>query len=462
MAAQPAPVQPSSMIPAFLRNERVLQISGQILFAILVFVFLTSLAGSILSALAARNLTPNAAFLGDRAGFDIADAAIAYTSDSTYGQAIAVGILNTLRVVVLGLILTTILGIFMGIFLLSSNWVIRTIARVYVELLRNVPLLVQLFAWYFIGMFSLPEFRQALTIPPEGILTLFGSRLEIQPLAIISIRGFVFPEFLPTPRFSVWIALVIAAIVIALVLWFVLGRNSERTGRQYPRFRYTLFIVVGTMLIAWLVLTFTASLPATVPVTDNDGNAQELSLAEAWPLLRADGDTKLQQQELVREPLYIVPPQQGINRSGLVTGLRYGSEIKPEYMALLLGLTVYTSAFIAEIVRAGIMAVPKGQIEASRALGFSTPQTLGMIIIPQALRVIIPPLGNQYLNLAKNSSLGIVVAFSDLYQIAQTSGNQSGRSVEVVLIMMAVYLAMSLTISLLANLANRRFRLVTR
>lgn len=462
MAAQPAPVQSSSLIPAFLRNERVLQVIGQAFFAIVVFIFLSSLVGSIVGALAARNLTPNAAFLGDRAGFDIADTALAYTSDSTYGQAIAVGIVNTLRVVVLGLILTTILGIFMGIFLLSSNWVIRTIARVYVELLRNVPLLVQLFAWYFIGMFSLPEFRQAVTIPPEGVLNLFGSRLEIQPLAIISIRGFVFPEFLPTPQSPLWITLVLVAIVVALILWFVLGRNSERTGQQYPRFGYTLFIILGTMIIGWLLLTFIAPQPATVPITDNDGNTLELPIAEAWPLLRADGDTKLQQQELVREPLYIVPPQQGINRSGLVTGLRYGSEIKPEYMALLLGLTVYTSAFIAEIVRAGIMAVPKGQIEASRALGFSTAQTLGMIIIPQALRVIIPPLGNQYLNLSKNSSLGIVVAFADLYQVAQTSGNQSGRSVEVILIMMVVYLTMSLTISLLANLANRRFRLVTR
>lgn len=567
--------QPAQMLPAFLRDTRVLAVLGQLVFVILVVAFFSLVGSAILNSLAAKNLTPNLNFLTDRAGFDISEFSIPYSSDSNYGTAFVVGLINTLRIVVLGLITTTILGILGGIFLLSNNWLLSNITRALVEVLRNTPLIVQLFVWYFIIMFSLPEFRRALSFPNEGVtfiplvrlglylvlwlviwsntrllprdhwrrllrpallagifaaefalwlaaaqpvwrelaglgslfdlrflaytaislglaaavwrfapaalrglalavlLGQFGGglafyfgllpqgalRLEIYPALLLSVRGIVFPEVLFTAHFGAWMAFVSVGVALAIVLWIIFGARTEDTGRQYPRVQYALLSILGFAAAGWLILSLAQPTPQSVPVTLEDGTSAFLPLAEA----RAQG-LLTREDELFYSslPLEIRLPEQGINRAGIITGLNAGTSVSPEYMALLLGLVIYTAAFIAEIVRAGIRAVPKGQIEAARALGLTTGQVLSIIVLPQALRVIIPPLGNQYLNLAKNSSLAIAIAYADLYAVTQTIMNQSGQSITGMTMVMLTYLAMSLTIAFVTNLANRRFQLVTR
>ncbi len=559
---------PSSIIPAFLRDIRVLQIIGQIAFVIIVFVVISQLGNTASTELAAKGLNPSFNFLNLRAGFAIAETPEWYTDDSTYGQALQVGMINMLRVVTLGLVLSTILGILFGIFLLSSNWLIRTISRVYVEILRNTPLLVQIFAWYFIVMFSFPPIREAITLPNEGVafislrialwlvayvivrrytnplpvdaprrvavmwgffaallvteiafylfhnnpawplayasgdlsnisfllyagvsavliaaaalvvpqnfrwLTLgvtigqavagvlfyFGImpnaalRVELYPAIYMSIRGFAFPELLPGARFVEWIALVIISLSVTAIMWRQSGREMEQTGKIIPRTRYAIIILLLGIVGGWLLVGIEPA-PETVLVTVDDA-VVEMAVADA----QADGLLETGDlQRLSNQPLLFLMPEQ--NRFGRFD---VGSEISPEYMALLLALVIYTSAFIAEIVRAGIQAVPFGQIEAARALGLSQAQVLGQIVLPQALRVIIPPMGNQYLNLSKNSSLGIGIGYAEMFMTSNTVMNQSGQTVTTFAIIMAFYLAVSLLISLVMNIVNRRFQLVTR
>lgn len=581
MAAVPSaprqePPSTSSILPAFLRDIRVLQALGQIIFAIVVAFFISQLFAAIFGSLASKNLTPTFSFLSNRSGFDISNAPTWYSSDSTYWTAFRVGLENTFRVVSLGLVLTTILGILAGIFLLSSNWVIRTITRTYVESVRSVPLLAQLFVWYFIVMLSLPNISQPLTLPAEGVVMIgvrliayaiiyfiawlrlralpinaprrigimtgllaafvtieiafwlnghvdgwrgsyarddvmnggflvyvvvsllliaaawyapantpsglrwralgitigqlvagllfyfgivpdTGIRTEIYPAVFISIRGFVFPEFLTTARFANWMAFVGVGFALAVMLWLFFGRVTETTGRPIPRGLYALLAILGFSVVGWLLISSEPA-PSMIPV-QQEGSTVYMTIDQA----RAQGlFTEADEQVYSQQPLLFKLPKQKINKGGLVTGYESGTEIQPEYMALLIGLVVYTASFIAEIVRAGIMAVPRGQIEASRALGLSTPQTLRMIILPQALRVIIPPLGNQYLNLSKNSSLAVAISYADLVFVTQTIMNQSGQSVTGIFMLMMVYLTISLTISLFTNWFNRRFKLVTR
>lgn len=576
MAAVPsAPDQPhlrASRIPAFLRDERVLQVLGQIIFAIVIAVLISQLVSSIFSSLASKNLSPTFSFLTNRAGFDISNAPSWYNSNSNYWTAFQVGLSNTFRIVSVGLALTTIMGVTAGIFLLSTNWLIRTITRSYVEAVRSTPLLAQLFVWYFIVMLSLPTINQAFTLPVEGVvpvavrliiyvliwfvawlqlrkyaptaprrvgimtglLAIFATieiafwlnntqdawkgsyangnllnggfllytvvsllliaaswyapkeirwralgltigqlaggllfyfgivpnaafRIEIYPAIFVSVRGFVFPEILTTARFALWMAFVLAGLGLGLMMWLFFGRVIETTGKPIPRTLYALLAIVGFTVIGW-GLVGTNPAPPLVPV-QQEGATTYLPIEEA----RAAGLlTEADEQLYSQQPLLFFLPRQNVNKGGIVTGYATGTEIQPEYMALLLGLVVYTSSFIAEIVRAGIMAVPRGQIEASRALGFSTAQTLRMIILPQALRVIIPPLGNQYLNLSKNSSLAVAIAYADVVFVTTTIMNQSGQSVTGISMLMGVYLAISLSISLFTNWFNRRFKLVTR
>ena len=570
----------TSIIPAFLRDIRVLQILGQIIFVIVVVTLASQLVTSIFASLASKGLTPNFTFLSGRAGFDISNAPAWYSSDSNYGTAFVVGLTNTLRVVSVGLVLATVLGVFIGIFLLSSNWLIRNIARAYIEILRNTPLLIQLYIWYFIVLLSLPEFRQPITFPGEGVVgipirlflyvliyliarwwlrresgdaprrhilltglltayvvmelafqfsttqpgwqnlygggnmgtidsliylviylvvslifivgawfspaivrwrlvglaggQLFGGlifyfgivpnsayNITLYPVAFMSVRGFVFPEVAVTPHFGEWMAFVGIGIALAAIMWGYFGRITETTGKPYPRAWYAFLAVLLFSIGGWLVVTM-QPLPESIPVTQEQDGVSSVVLMPLTEARQQGLLNKVKDQFYTSEPVWIALPRQRINRAGIVTGLEYGSEIAPEYIALLIGLVVYTSNYIAEIVRAGIMAVPRGQIEASRALGFSTSQTLRMIVLPQALRVIIPPLGNQYLNLSKNSSLAVAIAYADLVFVTNTIMNQSGQSVTGITMLMIVYLIMSLTISLFNNLANRRFQLVTR
>ncbi len=472
-AATPPP-QRNNLFLSFLLDPNVLQAISQIVIAALVVIAVSQLWSAILFNLEANNLTPNLAFLSNRAGFDIGERPDWYSSDSTYGQAFVVGIINTLRVVSVGLVMTTILGVFGGIALLSTNFLVRNVTAFAVEVLRNTPILVQLIFWYAVVIFSLPDFRAPLGIPGEGVylfplrhLVLFiaalaiialgmlrlspgrrsapillalagllvlefigGSlgildnslgRIEIFPAAFVSRRGLAFPELRAMEGFGLWLLIVGIGVAAAVAQWIMLGRVTERTGKPYPRIIYALLAVIGAALLGWLIV-------------------------------RASGTA----------PLIYVPPVQRVNASGVVSGYESGVPISPEYLALLLGLVVYTAAFIAEIVRAGILAVPRGQVEAARALGLRPGQMFSMVILPQAMRVILPPLGSQYLNLAKNSTLAIAIAYTDTVAVTTTIMNQSGQSVTGIAMIMVTYLALSLVLSLLTNIANHQFRIISR
>jgi general L-amino acid transport system permease protein len=343
-----------------------------------------------------QNIQTGFGFLRGRAGFDISERLIEYTSDSNYGRAILVGIANTLVVAACGIVTATILGFLVGVGRLSKNWLIRKIATVYVELFRNIPPLLVIFFWYMGVLALLPAVRDSIALP-------FGSFLNQ--------RGFYFPR--PVWGDGAW--LIFAAFVIAIALsWFVANRAKVRqmaTGQQFPVFWTCLGLIVGLPLLAFLL--------AGMPLT--------------WDA-----------------------PQKGtFNLTG-------GLNVKPEFLSLYLALSFYTASFIAEIVRAGILGVPKGQTEAFSALGIRSSVGLRKVIIPQALRIIIPPLTSQYLNLTKNSSLAVAVGYPDLYAIGGTILNQTGQAIEIVVIFGVVYLSISLLTSLFMNWFNTKMALKER
>jgi general L-amino acid transport system permease protein len=385
----------------FWRDVRVLRVMAQIVFVIVVLAIGVWLLGNYKSWLSERNLTFSFRFLRLEASFDLAEG-IPFKSTDSYARAFLVGVVNTVRVASVGIIFATLLGLVTGVARLSHNWLVSRIASVYIELIRNTPLLVQLFFLYFAVIIKLPQLKKqdeitAITLPGPTYL---------------SNRGLAMPWPRPSESFGSWWPFLIAALVIAVVLLGLRARGVQRTGR--PSFNFL-----------WVVLAFFA-IPAI-----------------GW--LAVSGN-----------PLVLdVPVIEGLRAKG-------GTILSPEYVALTVGLVIYTGAFIAEVVRAGILAVSKGQTEAARAQGFTEMQILRLIILPQALRVIIPPLISQYLNLTKNSSLAIGIAFLDLYAVSNTMLNQSGRVVEVFLMIMAAYLSMSLSISLIMNIVNRRIQIVER
>lgn len=498
-------IQQENLLPAVFRDERILQGLAQLIFVFVVVLVLNDLGSRINLALESTNQSPNFEFLENRAGFALADSG-SYSSDDRYIDAFRVGFVNTLRVVLLGLLATTVLGILVGIALLSRNFLVRTLARAYVEVLRNTPILLQIYAWFFIVIFSLPSQQESIAFPQEGIRSLplmqyalsliligfiwqyseslrnqiwrtrvrqggialvllvnllgvvvvgAGSPIEFRPGVYISIKGVAIFELIPSSLFGMWMVFVVMGGVVAAVLWRYFGFITESTGRPIPRMRYASLSLIGFTLLGWLIMGMRPT-PAAIPVLDEEADRIiEMSYEDAFQ----SGMLSIEQElEFTRQPLIFRPPT--LDRRG--RNIETGIEISPSYLAVFLGLVIYTSAFIAEIVRAGIQAVPKGQLEASRALGISQGEMLRVIILPQALRVIIPPLGNQYLNLAKNSSLAIAVSYTDIFQVTNTIINQSGQSVTGIVMVMLSYLFISLTISLLMNLINQRFQLVTR
>lgn len=561
------PIPPSRSIRDYLSDIRVIQVLIQLVFLILLVGFLSIAWTSILATLEERGLRLQWGFLLTQAGFQISESPEWYASSSSYGQAFLVGILNTVRVVSIGLVGATILGVFVGIFLLSRNWLIRTISRIFVELLRNTPLLVQLYFWYFVVFFALPEYATPIAIPVEGLAripiqypiyiflflgvwmlarnskfpqrvqyggligvilvevytrligavgggstipgsetiaslligfsiliilaSLFASKpwkavsygfiiivggqvllgffaflayylqllpaqgevlVEVESLIYMTRKGLAFPEFLVTRQFASWMAFVGLGLALAMVAWVYGGHVTETTGRPVPRTLYATAAIVVFALVGWFLVLGQADTTETVIVGEGE-DAVELTIAEALEQRVLEPE---QEMDLAPEPIHMVLVERGRFR------FERGIEISLEYAALLVGLVIYTAAFIAEIVRAGIQAVPYGQIEAARALGLTYPQTLRQVILPQALRVIIPPLGNQYLNLSKNSSLAVAIAFADTYQVGTTVMNQSGQSLIGFTLVFVVYLSLSLLISLVMNIVNSRFQLVTR
>jgi general L-amino acid transport system permease protein len=336
-------------------------------------------------------------FWNRTAGFDISQTLIPYTTTSTYGRAFWVGLLNTLLVSVLGIICATAIGFTIGVLQLSKNVLVAKLASGYVEVVRNLPLLLQLLFWYNAVLKALPSFRDSVSIPGG---------------ALLNNRGL----FLPKPVFGPGFETVPLAFAMGIVGAFLYRRWARRrqmqTGQQAPVLWVSLALILGLPLAALVVTGF--------PIT------------------------------------FDFPEMGRFN-------IRGGLEILPEFAALLFGLSIYTAAFIAEAVRAGIQAVSHGQTEAAYSLGLRPGPTLRLIVIPQAMRVIVPPLTNQYLNLTKNSSLAVAVGYPDLVQVfAGTVLNQTGQAVEVVAITMAVYLTISLVTSGLMNLYNRRIALVER
>ena len=467
-------------------------------------------------------------FLSADAQFDISESVIDYTPADSYWRAIAVAVLNTGKVAIIGIILTTILGTVTGIARLSENWLVSNIAKWYIDLMRNTPLLLQLFFLYFVIFLGLAGVNEA-----------------IQPLNLpifISQRGVNYPSFVRMGSFSIWFAFIILGIIQAQVLWSILGRREELTGRATNRVRWVIVSFVVVAGIGWVVASndnneamlvsktarvrefddLAGLLVRRLPVTDlidvdtalesgalsqEDLNAAALKICAVkespsefnltTQLRRADipyqitrvdrpdqgiesyaaGDCEIfaasrtvlaGERDLLEDsaahlivplaetPMRLSTPKlEGFNFVG-------GGKMSTEFTALLIGLVLFTAAFVAEIVRAGIQSVSKGQSEAARALGLSESQRLQLVVLPQALRVIIPPLTSQYLNLTKNSSLALAVAFPDLYQTINTMINQSGRSLQLIVIMALIYLSISLIISAFLNWYNKQIALVER
>ncbi|HXQ34659.1 MAG TPA: ABC transporter permease subunit [Anaerolineales bacterium] len=386
-------------ITAFWRNVRFLQALGQIVFVLLLALAAGFLYANVSTNLARQGLTVGYDFLNNPASFDIGESYISYEPSDSYGRAILVGLVNTLVLSALGIVLTTIVGVMAGIARLSSNWLISRLAAAYVGVIRNTPLIIQLMFWYFGIILQLPPVRQAIALPGPVYLTQ---------------RGVYLPGFKATPAFDSWKIYLWVALVSIVVIWFVFRQIQNRSDLPVPLWWYLAYLIVP-ILILWVG----SMLGPEPPLTEN------------------------------------MPELTGLNFRG-------GVRLTPEFAALLFGLVVYTGAFIAEIVRAGIQAISHGQVEAARSLGLTTAQTLRLIIFPQALRIMIPPMTSQYLNLAKNSSLAIAIGYPDLFSIANTVINQTGAVIEVVVIIMLSYLSMSLFTSLLMNIYNNRVRLVER
>ena len=364
----------------------------QVLLCLLIALAATAVVRNVIANLARNRITSGFGFLDQTAGFDISQTLIDYSvQTSTYGRAFWIGLLNTLLIAVLGIVLATLLGFVIGIARLSSNWLLRNIARGYVEVIRNIPLLLQLLFWYNAVLKALPEIR-------ESFLQGTG--------ALLNNRGL----FLPQPVFGPGAGWVLLAFVLGVAATFglrlVAQRRREQTGQVTPQLLPALALIIGLPVVVFFA---------------------------------------------VGAQVELVYPQLGrFNVSG-------GVEILPEFAALLFGLVIYTAAFIAEVVRAGLLSVPKGQLEAAAALGLRRREVLNLVVIPQAKRVIIPPLTNQYLNLIKNSSLAVAIGYPDFVQIfTGTVLNQTGQAIEVVVITLAVYLALSLITSAAMNWYNAR------
>ena len=345
--------------------------------------------------LSARRITTGFAFLEREAGMPIADSLLAYSPRDTYLWAFVVGIANTLRVAVIGIVLATILGTLVGISRLSANWLLSRLAAVYVEVLRDIPLLLQLLFWYVL-MQALPAARAALR-PIDGVF--------------LSNRGLILPS-IPLGAPQLW---VLGTAVLGLALVHVIRRaliaRQMRDGRPRRVWPFALgLIVMLPALVSWLL---------------------GVSWTIAWPELH------------------------GFNFVG-------GLTLAPEYFSLLIALVTYTSAFIAEIVRSGIQSVSRGQWDAANALGLRGSFTLRQIILPQALRVIVPPMTSQYLNLTKNSSLAVAIGYQDVVSVANTTLNQTGQAIEAIALIMAVFLVISLSISFFMNWYNARIALLER
>jgi general L-amino acid transport system permease protein len=349
-----------------------------------------------LANLEKQSIATGFGFLEKQASFEIGESLIPYSAADTYLRALIVGALNTLLVAFIGIVLTIILGTFIGIARLSTNWLLSKLAAIYIEVFQDIPILLQLFFWYAFFYEMLPRPRQAL---------------ELFNGVFLCNRGLIFG----IPEAHLAYAYMGIVFLIGCVGIYFLRRwariRQDETGQSFPVIRVSIAILIGLPLITWVL----AGAPTTMDV----------------------------------------PVLQGFNFKGGVT-------VSPEFTALLLGLVLYTAAFVAEVVRAGIQSVSKGQTEAAVSIGLRSGQVLNLVILPQALRVIIPPLTSQMLNLTKNSSLAVAIGYPDFVSVSGTAINQTGQAIEGVAMIMMIYLFFSLTTSAFMNWYNKKIKLVER
>lgn len=372
------------------RDPRARALLFQLVALVAVFWVGYTLFQNTLSNMEQRGISTGFGFWDERAGFGIIMSLIPYEETMSYGRTFWVGLINTLLVSGLGIVIATVLGFIIGVARLSTNWLVARLAAAYIEIFRNLPLLLQIFFWYFAVLRNVPSPRQSLSAGDSVFL---------------NNRGLYLPEPVTGEGFGFVVAAAVVAIVATVVIYRWAKRRQNRTGQAFHTFWTGLGLIVGLPLLTYVAL------------------GRPLS----WD----------------------IPELKGFNFSG-------GIVIIPELAALLAALSIYTAAFIAEIVRSGILAVSHGQTEAAAALGLRRALVLRLVVIPQAMRVIIPPLTNQYLNLTKNSSLATAIGYPDLVSVFMgTTLNQTGQAVEIVAITMAVYLTISLLISLFMNIYNR-------
>jgi general L-amino acid transport system permease protein len=384
-------------INSILFNRSIQGIFYQIVTLVIVILAILYIVDNTASNMVARGLASGFHFLGVEAQFDIGMTLIDYSPTSTYFDSFIVGLLNTLLVAGLGISIATVVGFAVGIARLSSNWLIAKLAEAYIEILRNIPLLLQIFFWYFAVLRALPKPKQSL---------------EFLDSFFLNNRGL----YLPDPVFGEGRQLIffsfIAAIIICIGIAVWSKQRQNKTGQTFPVFYSSIGLILGVFFLSMSATGF--------PVT------------------------------------FVYPELKGFNFIG-------GIKLIPELVALTFALSMYTASFIAEVVRAGIQAVSRGQTEAARSLGLNPNQILRLVIIPQALRIIVPPLTNQYLNLTKNSSLAAAIAYPDLVLVfAGTALMQTGQAIEIIGMVMGVYLFLSLMTSIIMNLFNRFMRVAER
>jgi len=343
-----------------------------------------------------QNIATGFGFFAKEASFEIGESPISYSAADTYARALLVGVLNTIKVAFIGIILTVILGTFVGIARLSKNWLVAKLAGIYIEVMQDIPVLLQLVFWYAVFYDTFPSPRQALN-PISGVY--------------LCNRGMAFAVPEPHQVYGYMALVFLAGCLAVWVLRRWAKKRQEKTGQYFPVFLVSLAILLALPLATWLL--------GGAPLKMN------------------------------------VPKLVGFNFEG-------GTTLSPEFAALLLGLVLYTAAFVAEIVRAGIQAISRGQVEAAMSMGLKPGQVLRLVILPQALRVIIPPLTSQMLNLTKNSTLAIAIGFPDFVSVANTTINQTGQAIEGVGMIMVVYLFFSLSTSAFMNWYNKRVALVER
>lgn len=381
---------------SFLNDQKIRAVAYQIAALCMVGLLGYYLFSNTVANLQRQAIATGFGFLDKQASFEIGEALIHYSAADTYLKALVVGVLNTLKVAFVGMVLTVILGTFLGIARLSTNWLVAKLAAVYIEVMQDIPILLQLFFWYSFFYDILPGPREAIK-PFTGVF--------------MSNRGLVFAVPQWHPAFT-YVALAgVAGCIAAYALRKWARKRQEKTGQIFPVLVFSFALIIGLPFVTWLMA----------------GAPHKMS----------------------------VPELTGFNFQG-------GLNMSPEFGALLLGLVLYTAAFVAEIVRAGIQAISKGQTEAAMAIGLKRGAILNLVILPQALRVIIPPLTSQMLNLTKNSSLAVAIGFPDFVSVASTAINQTGQAIEGISLIMLVYLCFSLLTSLFMNWYNKKMALVER